>query len=483
MADTDEASYEFGSSMFDPSLSCPYGNDDDGDTSRESSADVSYPSGSHDSNGQGRQSLVFSGGGDFLSKYNTGRPQQGGDLRASSGDAEARRRRRTASNSGSSESAKGAGPDRANVQINSLLVHAKTVDKILQVVDAHFNQFNAVNMITGLHRLATMVAAARKGALRRDARFKRLIHRLSDTLRTAESGVLKPQDLSNVAWALTKLGLLNSVLFGHLAVHIVRTIHNFEPVNLSMTLWAFARSGFLDEKLFRATAAEVKNQLPSFKPQQIANTTWAIAKSGYEDEELFSLAADLALKKLDDFEPMNYSMLLYSFALARQPHPKLFEEVGKKCSVQTLSRVSGAPHVVTNLALAFSEAGVVDTRVFDSIAKVTRNTLNEYRAQQIATLAQAFARAKVRNEKLFASLSDMVIYRLPEFKAQDMKDLLAAYDELGMSTDAIASALERRASGEAVQPPKNPWAVLSVVVLLPLLTYVVWRVHDLTGLR
>lgn len=427
-------------------------------------------------------SLVFSGGGNFLSKYRS--QQQDGEasglrqrnkdvLKSTRTPAEASRHSDT-----HLAAAVGAGvPDRINVQLNSMLVHCRHYDKILQVVDSHFDNFNAVNLITALHRLATVVQAARKGALRRDVRFKKLIHRLSDTLRNADSGVLKPQDLSNVAWALTKLGLLNAVLFGHLSDHILRTIHNFEPVNLSMTLWAFARSGFLDEKLFRSAAVEVKRQLPDFQPQQIANTTWAMAKSGFVDEEVFILAANLSLQKLSAFQPMNYSMLLYSFALAKLPHPKLFEEVGHRCTVEALSSALSAPHVVTNLALAFSDAGVVNVGVFDAIAEVSSSSLHDFRTQQIATLMQAFAKAELRHERLFTSVSAAVVSRLGEFKQQDLQDLLQAYQSLGVPTVDIARAIDSQQSGDR-EPIQNTWLVGALLLIVVFLLIVLWRLRS-----
>lgn len=458
--DDNDASY--GSSAFDPHAPefLPGG-------SQDSSSDISLGSsygGSRDGRERGN-SLVFgnSGSADFLSKYerrpaersdrDRDRPQgQGPGQGGSSEPYRPSLRRRSSSGAGggstdtlgsmSSSRLGGAPPDRVNVHLNSLLVHAKTVDKILQVVEAHFSHFNAVNLITALHRLATVVLAARKGALRRDARFKSLIHRLSDTLSNADAGELKPQDLSNVAWALTKLGLLNAGLFSSLADHIMRTIEHFQPVNLSMTLWAFARSGFLDEKLVRASAAEVKRQLPDFQPQQIANTTWAIAKSGVVDEELFSAAAAIALKKLREFQPMNYSMLVYSFALARHPHPKLFEEVGKRCTPQALMPVPSAPHVITNLALAYSEAGIPHAGVFDAVAQVARNTLREFRAQQITTLVQAFARAGAKHDRFFSAVTNAVVQRKAEFKQQELQDLLTAYDMLGIPTTDIRRVVE-----------------------------------------
>jgi len=425
----------------------------------------------------GGASLIFGGGGDFLSKYR----QAHSDREAGSHGVRLRRKSEPSSGpllSGSCASASASSvPDKAHVQLNSMLVHARSWEKILQVVESHFDDFNAVNLITALHRLATVVLNARKGQLRHDVRFKRLIHRLSDTLRNADAGALKPQDLSNVAWGLAKLGLLNAALFGHIAEHIIQTISDFEPVNLSMTLWAFARSGFLDEKLFRAASAEVHRQLPEFQPQQIANTTWAMAKSGFVDEELFQAAAKLSLQKLGEFQPMNYSMLLYSFALAKLPHPELFEEVGRKCTITSLSSALSAPHVLTNLALAYSEASVTNVAVFDAIAAVASSSLYDFRTQQIATLAQAFAKAHVRHEKFFESVSNVVVHRLSEFKQHDMQDLLYAYQQLDLSTVSILKAQQWQD-----QPPTSlPWLAVLAFVALLIACIAAW--HSNAGIR
>lgn len=374
-------------------------------------------------------SLVFGGGGDFLSKYrHLSEPQ------------------RRAVKGAPNEMKTGARclPDRAHVQVNTLLVHARSVDRILQIVEAHFDEFNNVNLITALHRLATVVLLHRRGVLRRDVRFKRIIGKLLETIRT---GSLKPQDLSNIAWALTKVGLLNDVLFGHLSDHILQTIHEFEPVNLSMTLWAFARSGFLDERLCREASAQVKVQLPNFQPQQIANTTWAMAKSGFVDVDLFMSAAELALEKLHVFQPMNFSMLLYSFSLAKLPHPALFAEVGKLCTVKALTSASSAPHAITNLALAFSDRCMDQdfNHVFDALAQASCRTFHDFRTQQIAILTRAFARAQIQNEQLFAMISRVVVNRLGEFNNQDLQDIIAAYEALEVPTADILDAMASQA--------------------------------------
>eukprot|EP00971_Amphidinium_carterae_P317431 6310877-Amphidinium_carterae.1 len=179
-----------------------------------------------------------------------------------------------------------------------------------------------------------------------------------------------------------------------------------------MALWAFARAGFMEEKFFNVAAAEVKKQINGFQPQQIANTTWAMAKSQFIDEELFNVAAEFALEHLSAFQPMNHSMLLYSFALAKVRHEKLFLEVAKQFDAKALTAASSAPHVITNMALAYGEANMASQEVFAEFATAAISMLGDFRTQQLATLAQAFATAGVAHQQLFNSISSAVVSRL-----------------------------------------------------------------------
>lgn len=162
-----------------------------------------------------------------------------------------------------------------------------------------------VNLITALHRLATICPASRKASLRRELRFRRLITRphtqntprkpSSEALRHGAAGRCgrfeasgRPfqlsygleshlEDLSNVVWGLTKLNIQNQVLFGQLAERIVSApqslspkqpatrprLSDFKPVNLSMSLWAFARAQIHDEPFLKAACEEALESLKS----------------------------------------------------------------------------------------------------------------------------------------------------------------------------------------------------------------------------
>eukprot|EP00930_Biecheleria_cincta_P088511 TRINITY_DN77755_c0_g1_i1.p1 TRINITY_DN77755_c0_g1~~TRINITY_DN77755_c0_g1_i1.p1 ORF type:complete len:477 (-),score=96.00 TRINITY_DN77755_c0_g1_i1:37-1467(-) len=398
-------------------------------------------------------SLIFGGGGTFLSKY-------AAKEEPSAEQAKLRKRGNGAKDT--------AVPDRINIQLNQQIVNSRSPDRILEVVSDAFDQLNEVNLITALHRLASQTHANKKATVRRDPRFKRLIQRLGEAVRSSSTSTqFKPQDLSNIAWALTKLGILNMTLFNNVSELIVERISEFEPVNLSMTLWAFARSGVMEKKLFRAAIKEAKARMPDFQPQQVANTAWAVAKSGFIDQELFTLAAEHAIERLDTFQPMNFSMLLYSFALAKQPHPRLFDEVGKRCTTKALSQALSAPHAISNLALAYSEAGIDNPGVFEAMAQVAADRLYDFSIQQVITLAQAFATAQIPHEKLFKSLSSSATSRLAEFRHVELQELLGAFKALDISTKRIDDALAAsyKAQDGTASPSWNVNAILMWVTV------------------
>merc|ERR1719174_2340888 len=167
-----------------------------------------------------------------------------------------------------------------------------------------------------------------------------------------------------------------------------------------------------------------------------------MAKSGFVDEELFQAAASLALEKMEEFQPMNFSMLLYSFALARVSHFELFDKVGERCSTSVLISVPSAPHVVTNLALAYSEAGVSNPGVFAAVSEVVQTTIDDFKPQQVGTLVRAFAGANVRDEKLLDTVTATAVARLTEFKQQELQDLISSLESLQYPTARIVNEIE-----------------------------------------
>lgn len=408
-------------------------------------------------------SFVFNGGGTFLSKYSGAAEKNGMKYVAST----------RSHGSSSKQQFTGNSPERFNVQLNNLIVRCRSTDRILEVFEANLQHSNTVNLVTTLHRLASVAASVGKVSLRRDARFKKLVTKLSQVLNSTGGDELQAQDLSNIAWALTKLGHVNNAILDCIAQHVIRAVHSFEPVNISMTLWAFAKAGVQNEALFQVVAKEVKCQLNIFEPQQIANTVWAMAKCSFVDRELFMAAADTAVQKINQFEPMSFSMLVYAFAIAEVKHDELFEVVGTFCTVERLSSPVSSPHVVAKVVLAYATAGYFDEQVFANVAEVSIANLHDFTMLQIATLATSFAKANIADQRLFTAFSDAIVHRSTELKHQEFREICQAFESLGLSTAEMRSVTE--ASGPKSNMTRkhyDDWhiyVILAVVVLLGIL--------------
>lgn len=396
-------------------------------------------------------SVVFSGGGTFLSKYK--------DLPESQRLATEPVRR-------SKRQADGSRPERHNIWINQSLVRARSVDKVLSVVDSNFDQFNVVNVVTALHRVATVTTPSRKASYRRDARFKKIVIKLGELLRSPDAEQLKPQDLSNVTWALTKLGVINAMLFGHLSDRIMMSMQEFQPVNISMTVWALARANFLDERLFRTAAVQAKAKLEDFQPQQIANTCWAFAKAGFKDDEMFSMAAKLSIKRKAEFKPLNFSSLLCAFAQSRSEETtQVFETFAGQCNSKELLLSSSDPNVACNLAWAFAEIGEkrYTREVFDTIAEVTQKDIMNFRPDQVIQIVQSFAKVGIRNEKFLDRVTSSVSQQIRYYKDIDLANLMSALEQLGYPIHVIQKAQERSRSDGRNSPWQNACFVFAVL--------------------
>merc|ERR1711939_130129 len=112
--------------------------------------------------------------------------------------------------------------------------------------------------------------------------------------------------------------------------------------------------------------------------------------------------------------------------------------------------------------------------MFDTIAKVVRNMLHDFRAQQITTLAQAYAKANVHHDKLFASISGTVVARVSEFKQADIQELLKAYETLGISSADISRALDAKHSKEP-ESSHMVWLLISLLLIALITLILQWQ--------
>ena len=84
-----------------------------------------------------------------------------------------------------------------------------------------------------------------------------------------------------------------TTLFVVLATEAEYRIEDFNAQDVSNTAWAFTRLGQKNEPLFAALATAAERRMKEFSAQAISNTVWAFAAASRSDEPLFVKLARL----------------------------------------------------------------------------------------------------------------------------------------------------------------------------------------------
>jgi len=93
-------------------------------------------------------------------------------------------------------------------QLNSEIASRQTVREILAFFEEKGGQFDFVNLVTALHRVAK---SSEGRSWKEDQRFRELLARVAAALRD-DYVWKKPRHLSNTAWALSKLLIQDATL-------------------------------------------------------------------------------------------------------------------------------------------------------------------------------------------------------------------------------------------------------------------------------
>jgi hypothetical protein len=121
----------------------------------------------------------------------------------------------------------------------------------------------------------------------------------------------RPSDVTNLAWAASKLGCKDKQLFSHIALACITSrLQQYLPAQLGSLAWAFAKAGYEDRTLgliHTAKAVELlqrqlkqqQQQQSTFTPSSLANIIWGSATLGWlaETPELVQLATEVAARE------------------------------------------------------------------------------------------------------------------------------------------------------------------------------------------
>ncbi|XP_051136584.1 RAP domain-containing protein, chloroplastic [Andrographis paniculata] len=193
---------------------------------------------------------------------------------------------------------------RKEINLNKLIVDAPTAEEVLEVTGdiitavakgLHPSPLSPLNIATALHRIAksmerTSMVRTRRLALARQREMCMLVGMAMTTLPECSA-----QGVSNIAWALSKIGgeLLYMSEMDRVAEVALTKVSEFNSQNVANIAGAFASMRHSAPQLFSELSNRASHIIDTFRPQEIAQVLWAFA-SLYEP-------ADPLLDSLDSF--------------------------------------------------------------------------------------------------------------------------------------------------------------------------------------
>ena len=286
-----------------------------------------------------------------------------------------------------------SGSSRSAIQIswNKTITSATSVNDITDLMYLYGNQFNAVNIATSLHRLASQ--------FRFDVRrYSEAIRIVLDRARDTNFDGFSPRELANVVWAMAKTEMpCKEEIFNHVSRKAISSFSDsdYTPQAIANLLWGMAKAGYPNEALFEhLSGIAVRSGLRGFNAQNLSNSLWALSTAQLPNAQLFNMIGDFIVAEhnnLKGFSPQNMANAVWAMAKVNMPHVELFNLISDKA---TESRFAGfKPQEIANLVWAMSMCRLTKLELIVEVFNEITN-LSEWKSQEISNLVWAVAIGK-----------------------------------------------------------------------------------------
>ena len=274
---------------------------------------------------------------------------------------------------------------------NKTITSATCVADITDLMYLYGNQFNAVNIATSLHRLASQ--------FRFDVRrYSEAIRIVLDRARETNFEGFSPRELANVIWAMAKTEMpCKEEIFNHVSKKAICSFSDadYTPQAIANLLWGMAKAGHPNEALFtHLSGIAVRTGLRGFNAQNLSNSLWALSTAQLPSAQLFNMIGDFIVAEhgnLRGFSPQNMANAVWAMAKVNMPHVELFELISLKA---TQSRFSGfKPQEIANLVWAMSTCKLTTMDLLIEVFGEIRN-FSEWKPQEMSNLVWAAAVCK-----------------------------------------------------------------------------------------
>lgn len=356
-----------------------------------------------------------------------------------------------------------------NKSITKELRDLSSAADILEVCEKRLPEFNLINAVTALHRMAKA----------HDSRA--VIHSRMENLlrRVASDPGCAPQDLTNVAlqcahlriteadllgkvcaasaskiaqfdsqqiaktsWAFAKIRYDNSSFMSAISSATIARTPEWSPRHLGNTAWAFATLGGYSDPLLEAIANTAVSRSSELNPQSITNMSWAFATCKWYDEELMDALAERSYDVIGEFKPMEISNTLWACATLKYTNRKLL----RLFSSAAQSRVDTfIPQDYSNTTWAFATLMVVDEQFFTSVVFSSMGKLEHFTPQHLCNTVWSFATARFANERWLDAVSHSVIRAVPELRPDALASTVWSFARLSSCNAQLFESVANRA--------------------------------------
>lgn len=343
-----------------------------------------------------------------------------------------------------------------NAQIVAKSDSGCSLEELASMVAQNLPSMNLVNLTTSLHRMAKMVAdnSGAQAYLSREVPvFQEVCEAIREKLAIAKAEDLKPQVLSNAAWALATTRHIDVSAILLIIERAQPILGRFKPFELSTALWAVAKLGKIDPEgfsvvpvkaFFEVAALHMMDQRAPMNFRCLSMTLWAFAAARQKHTQLFANFALLMTNAIAEADCQELVNTLWAFTTLRLEHTVLFTALGEKA---TLALQSCSPQEFSSMLVGFATSAFFHEGFFRAAAVAAWG--KKLQPQHLANVFWAFSRAcplRDLNCQLMLSLLPECIRVASQFTTEDFSTAASALAQTFGNSISLSNAAPHKMS-------------------------------------